>query len=653
MKKTILLSVLLIIFTGVFAQKSDVLLTIGKKQITADEFKYIYLKNNTKELGQKSPEDYLDLFINFKLFVAEAEQLKMDTAEQFVNELQGYKDQLAHPFLTESKIYDELLKEAYENSKTDVKFDLIYIRVDKRADEQQKATAKAKADKIRSRIAKGEDFQKVARETSDQRSAAQNGGEYPFIPLSNLPYSLQQYLKTAKKGVLSAPIESIQGYYIVRLNEKRENPGRVQVAHIMVSFPTNADQETIDAKKQKADSIWQRLEAGDDYAELAKKYSDDKNSGRNGGEMRAFTSGRMVEPFEKAAFGLNTPGEYTKPVRTQFGYHILKLIKKLPPETFDEVKAQLRREIDADPERHEIIQNRVAKALKDKYAFRSHKENADELFDMLDSSIYKAQWDYDKSALLNDKVFSYDKNTAGLKDFAEYLKTNQRRQHPVNMKKYFNDRFDNFVYQTLSNYEKERLESENAEYANIVREYRDGMLLFEYKKKYIWDKAVEDSTELKKFYKKNKDRFQNNLVLEISVFEYSDDKAAQKFLQTDYNDLRKMTDEEITNKFGKKGDFKLLDSGEYAQGENLNADKVFEQLETTDSKENVLQFENPKICVIIRDRKKGETKEYNEIKGLVISEYQNYLENEKLKILKKKYSIDINQPVLKKLKSEL
>ncbi len=221
MKNTVLLTVLLIVFTNTFAQRNNTLLTIGDKQISDKEFKYIYLKNNNEKLGRKSPDDYLKLFIDFKLFVLEAENLKIDTAKQFINEFEGYRNQLANPYLTQTKAKDKIIKEVYENSKTDVKFELIFIRVDKRADEMQKAVARAKVEKIRKRIANGEDFGAVARETSDQRGAARNGGKYPFVRLSKLPYRLQKFFKKAHKGKLSQPFETIDGYYLVRLIDKR------------------------------------------------------------------------------------------------------------------------------------------------------------------------------------------------------------------------------------------------------------------------------------------------------------------------------------------------------------------------------------------------------------------------------------------------
>jgi peptidyl-prolyl cis-trans isomerase SurA len=639
-----------------FGQKEELLLTIGNTKVYADEFKYIYTKNNTTQTGKKAPEDYLDLFINYKLFVTEAEALKMDSSKQFQNELEGYRQQLARPFLTESKVYEDLLQEAYKNSKTDIKFDLIYIKSDPNASEKQKENILKKAEKIRKRIIDGENFYKVAQETSDQKSVARNQGKYNFTPLSGLPYSLQKYFADADKKQVSQAIQTPFGYYIVRLQDKRPNPGTVQTAHIMLMLDANADSAAVEAKKQKADSIWQRLNAGESFEALAEKESEDRVSAKKGGAMRPFSTGRMVPAFEEAAFALENIGDYSKPVRTRVGFHIIKLLDKNPPVDFEAVSDQLRRKIDTDPERRELVENKTRELLKEKFNFNENTNNKYHLLGQLDSSVYKANWQYTDEPELSDVIFKADGKAFTLRDFADYLVLNQKKQHPVKLENYYDRQYKRFIYNSLSELEMNNLKKNNPKYANIIKEYHDGMLLFEYKNKFIWEKASQDTIALRKFYKKNKSKFHNNLLLELSVFEYADEKIADRFLRIGNDGFDKMTNDEIADRVGKRNEeLKLVISGEYQKGDNEIADKVFDVFEENPSFKNRETLELPadKLLVYIRDRKKAEAKPFEAIKGTVISEFQNYLEKQKLQELKEKYPVEINKQVLNKIEKSL
>ncbi len=654
MKKTVLLTVLLIIFTNMFAQRNNTLVTIGNKKISDDEFKYIYLKNNNEKLGSKTPEDYLDLFVNFKLFVIDAENQKMDTTKQFQSEYQLYKDQLAIPYLTQTKYQDEITKELYYNYKTDVKFDLIFIKVSNRASKKQLAVAKAKAEKIRRRIENGEDFAKVARETSDQKGVAQNGGRYPFMQLFQLPYDMQEFMAKAPIGKLSTPFKTGEGFYLLKVIARRDNPGYVKVAHIMVAVPPQTDEATSTLKAQKADSIWQQLQAGADFAELAKKHSDDKYSGNSGGELPQFTSGRMVEAFQDASFALSKPGEYTKPVKTQFGYHIIKLIEKKPLNSYERQKMKLDFKVKNSPDLYRKMQAKVRKELSRKYALQSYKKSNDALFKMLDSSLFKAKWKYEDNPELSTVLLKIRNKEATLRDFANYIQTSQKREYPLDLKKYYDDKFDEFVYQQLVDYERNKLEKENTKYVNVLKEYRDGMLLFEYKKKYIWDKATNDSMALQNYYENNKDKFKSKPQIQMNIYEYRADKTLRKLNKYNPQELSNISEKTFRKKILKKTDLKRVDNKEiYQAGENAIADKVIAEIEDNNFKGNVLHFKNEKRVVFIKSKKIEKAQALKDIKGLVISEYQNELENQRVQELKKKYPVKINYGILKRLKFEL
>jgi peptidyl-prolyl cis-trans isomerase SurA len=372
--------------------------------------------------------------------------------------------------------------------------------------------------------------------------------------------------------------------------------------------------------------------------------------------MRPFSTGRMVPAFEQAAFALKQTGDYSKPVRTRVGFHIIKLIEKQPPPDFEEIADRLRKKIDTDPERRKLIENKTLELLKEKFNYSEKPDNKYKLLEQLDSSVYKANWEYTDTPELSAQIFKAEGKIFTLRDFADYLVLNQKKQFPVKLENYYDSQFKRFVYNSLSEIEVNNLKKNNPEYANIIQEYHDGMLLFEYKNKFIWEKAAEDSVALHKFYKKNKSKFQNNYLLDLSVFEYTEEKTADKFLRTGENGFDGMTNEEITDKTSKRGeDLKLVISGEYQKDENEIADKVFAVLEENPSFKNreALHLPADKLLVYLRERKKAEAKPFEAIKGTVISEYQNYLEHQKLEELKEKYPVEINKHVLNKIEQSL
>lgn len=635
-------------------QKSNTLLSIGEKKVSDEEFKYIYSKNNTNDLGVKSPEEYLDLFINFKLFVVEAESLKLDESEQFKNEFQGYKEQLAEPYLAEAIIKKQLLDEAYDRSKYDVKIDLIYIKVDKRANVKQQMKAEDKAKKIKERLDSGEDFEKVATETSDTKSVARTRGHLLFIPLSRLPYEIQNEVVNAKKGVFLQPISTQSGYYILRLVDKRKSPGLVHVAHIMVSSPKTQNEMKNQPAKDKAEDLYNQLLSGASFEELAKQ-SDDKGTGKKGGELPWFGTGRMVAEFEDVAFNLKNVGDMSKPIKTEFGWHIIKLLGKKPLPTKEEATPKIQKQISRDVVLRETVRDYVNSTLKKRFNY-SEVKGAKVLYEFADSSFYKAAWEKPEDEDLSAVVFKLNGEKYTADQFADFTANSQRKQYPVSLQNYIDEKYNDFVYEMLQEVERKQLYSSNDQFRNTVREYHDGMLLFDYKKEYIWDKASIDSVGLKKFYKNNIDKFQNRLSLEMSIFEYSEESQVEKFMDIDKKDWTKMSDEDVVKKLSRRdSEFKLIQTGRFRAKENIVADKVFEVFEQNPGfkKRKSLHLPADNMLVHISKMEKVAPKKFEELRGLVISEYQHELEQKKLEELKEKYKVRVNKKVLKQLEKEL
>ena len=302
-------------------------MTVAGKNITKTEFEAIYHKNNTKNAASdtKSLEDYMQLFINFKLKVKEAEELGLDTVSAFKNELEGYRKQLAAPYLTDNEVNDKLLKEAYERMKKDVRASHILIKCDAGALPKDTLAAYNKAISARNRVVKGEDFAKVAKELSDDPSAKDNGGDLGYFTSMQMVYPFEDVAFKTAKGAISEPIRTQFGYHIIKVLDRRPSQGQITVAHIMVrSNPGMPEEDSIAARKKIFD-IYDRLKKNENFSSLALEFSDHTDSKTKGGVLPAFGTGTMVPSFENAAFALKDTNSFSMPFQTPFGWHIVKL----------------------------------------------------------------------------------------------------------------------------------------------------------------------------------------------------------------------------------------------------------------------------------------------------------------------------------------
>lgn len=649
--KAIRLSVILIFFSlSVFAQTNETLLTIGNKKISGDEFLYIYKKNNSDNINKESVDEYLTLFTNFKLKVTEAENLKMDTASAFIKELSGYRTQLAKPYLTENIKWKELTNEAIQRSKKEVKLDIIFTKLPRNASPEDTLKAYNKSLKIRERILQGENFDSVAVATSDDRAVSKNKGHLSFLKPLRIPYSIQNFVFNAKIGDFSMPVRTDFGYYLIRLADMRPQQGFVKVAHIMVSVSDNMPDSIKILKKNKIDSIYNRLQKGDKFETLA-KFSDDKASAKKGGELPEFSTGRMVPVFEKTAFALQKPGDYSKPVKSRFGWHIIKLISKHPPYNGKKEKDKIKKAVQSDKKRKEIVKEFVIRELKKEYNFKQIK-SPDIITGLLDSTLFDGKWKIPITKKPDYTLFSLNGEKYSDRDFAHFIEKNQKRNKNTNFKTLVNTYYNNFVYQTLSETEINNLEKTKPEFNYLLKEYHDGMLLFDLMKKKIWDKASEDTIGLKKFYTNNFDSlYSKQISYNISAFKYQKEKDAEKAIKLLTKSRTKYNDSLIVKKIS-KGDtlrFTLIDAGEYSKGENIYADKIFNQKNNN----KILNFPEDKLLIAVNGKKISKGKPFDEIRGVVISDYQNFLEREWLKELKKKYSVTLNKEELNKIKTSL
>ena len=672
--KNIVLSLLLTFCFGlgsVTAQVDgeEILMKINGKDVSKAEFVRIYKKNNTSVdlYDQKALDDYLDLFINFKLKVAEAESLGLDTARAFIDELIGYRKQLAKPYLVDQKIDEELIEEAYERLKYDIKASHILIKLDANAspDEEQKAYDKAL--KIRNRILKGESFDEIARKESDDKSASSNGGNLGYFSGFQMVYPFETAAYNTKIGELSMPVKTRFGYHIVKVEDKRPTMGKITVSHIMVSVsPEDGAKEDKEAS-EKIEKIYKKLTEGADFKLLAKEYSDDKGSASKGGELPEFGTGRMVPEFEDAAFSLKKPGEYTRPFKTAYGYHIVMLNKKTELKSFEEMKQELKSKISKDS-RSEQSRESLISELKIEYNFTENTKAVDNFYKYVTDSILIGTWDGEPARQLKDVLFTLSGMEYKSQDFVDFLLSKKMKTVNETVQQVVARIYKKWVDMIIIGYEEDRLEEKYPEFRYLMSEYHDGILLFELSDEIVWTKAVKDTIGLEKFFSENRNNYMWGERADASIYTFSIDAKAGKPSAISYEKANKDVMPKVVKlieKRGKKGynqdEMNKQLSGVLEKG-NSNytfriEDKKFEKgdsklIDKVEWKEGIYQIENDDkpIIVLINKILIPEPKELKDSRGQVTADYQTFLEKEWIKELRAKSTIDINREVYNSIK---
>jgi peptidyl-prolyl cis-trans isomerase SurA len=505
-------------------------MTINNKDITTSEFLQIYLKNNNDPKYDKtSLDEYMELFIKFKLKVAEAEALGYDTIPKLVKELDGYKKQLALPYLVDSAKNESLIKEAYLRTKEEVRASHILIKVSENASPADTIAAYNRITELKSRILNGSSFKDVAQGKggSEDPSASINGGDLGFFTAFQMVYPFEEKAYTTKIGEVSDPFRTRFGYHIIQITEKRPTRGTIETSHIMVAVKISSEKSEVEAAKSKIDEIYELLEEKGNFESLVAKYSDDPSSNKKKGVLPAFgtgTSTRMVTEFEDAAFALKKDGEYSKPIRTDYGFHIVKRLKLTDVASYETMKKTLESKVAKD-ERSKTTQNSFVTKLKKEYKFKSNSKGLKWFYKNLDSTYLKGQ--FDSSILSSNKpLFKMNKKKFTQKDFAQYLKSNYRGARQENMKTAIDVQYSKWEKEAILNYEESRLVNKYPAFKALITEYHDGILLYEIMSDKVWNKAMKDTVGLKAYYENNKTDYTWGYRINGDVYEcYSAESA--------------------------------------------------------------------------------------------------------------------------------
>lgn len=608
-------------------ENSPLVFKVNKQPVFADEFIYLYKKNHTKPQDFKEAKinEYLQLLINFKLKIEEAKSRGMDTTKSFVKEFSGYKEELKKPYQVGGDELDRLTKQAYERLKEEVKAShiLVNVAVDASPEDTTKAFQKIAA--IRQRLINGEDFEKLASDLSEDPSAKSNAGDLGYFTTMQMVFPFENAAYNLKRVEVSNPVRSRFGYHLIKLNDRKPARGEVEISHILLRSENN------DSKiKSKIFEIYDQLKAGKSWEELCVEFSEDANTKNVGGRLRPFGIGALasVPEFEQMAFAMQKEGEISDPFQSNIGWHIIRLEKKIPLPPYKDVEVSLKKKVARDERMQISKQAMMIKKRKD-FAFTENPETKNLLLPLADSSIIKGKWVFSGDApSLSSPVFSLQGTVTTLGDFVKYVKSHQTISS-LSPKARLTELYESFVEEKINQLEDKKIYNENADYRNLLVEYKEGIILFEIMEKEVWNKASKDSVGQRNYYNLHREKYKAGDRLEAQVFAALEKKQLDEL-------QKKISAGDTIRKSDLKKFKSVMSVKAYEKGESRVIDRISWVMGLQET-----QIDNVFYLVDVKRLMPPGYKTFEEARASVISEYQDFLEKTWLETLKKKYKVEL------------
>jgi peptidyl-prolyl cis-trans isomerase SurA len=643
-----ILTVVALMASTVFSVKAqnDIVLAVNSDSVTLEEFNYVIHKNNKSELSKSDVQEYLDLYVNFKLKVAEAYYLGYDKKPYLVKELDGYKSQLEKPYLTDTSVTTALINEGYVHMLEEIHARHILIKVDETASPEDSLIAYNKIKKIRSKFLKGEDFISLAKEYSEGPSSV-NGGDLGYFTAFDMLYPFEVAAYNTNINEVSSIVRTKYGYHILYVEDKRDAEGEINVAQIFLSTTDlNTYKDSLKVE-EKINRIYSKLSEGEDFAKLAKVYSGDYTSAKKGGVLKTFSKGDVssqMQIFADTCFNLKYDGQISKPFLSPLGWHIVKRINYLPVGDFQSTKIIVQEKVKKDPLRMMSTQKSFLSKLKKEYNLKINKREYKKVSKITDSTLLNGNW---KPKIGNSEfqkpLVTFSNQVLTSFDFIKYLINQQKKEEITSVQTYLDIQLENFIEGELISYEKSVLEQKYPEYRFLIKEYTEGILLFELVQDSIWKKAELDTSGLKMYFEANQSNYAWGERINAEVYNVENEDVAKLVLK----DLKKgYTNDEIDEKYNSTGlvfDYRL---GDY----EIKKESFLKDRKLNKGVNDYFVFNNMFYIVVINEFLKPETKKISDVKGIVISDYQQELERKWIEYLKKKYPVYINNDILLNVK---
>ncbi|MBR5639110.1 MAG: peptidylprolyl isomerase [Muribaculaceae bacterium] len=633
--------------TLAIAATDPVLMWINKKEVKMSEFEYLYKKNLEQQVNKEGIDEYINRFVDYKLKVAEAERLGYDTLPRIKEEINGYKDDMLAPFLTDTELQEQLVQEAYERMKTDV--DVSHIMLPRGRSKAEEKKQIAKMDSIRNCILNGEDFSELVMKYSVDPSRENNRGEYGFISSGVFPYDFEKVVYDTPIGELSKPFVTDYGVHMVKVNGYRPNEGQVEVGHIMRKFPSGQVTENDKmAVKAKIDSIYTCIKNGESFEELAKSFSQDPRSAREGGKLAPFGHNYMPKSFEDVAFSL-PDGEISEPIETPYGYHIIKKYAHIPLGTIEDCRESIEKRINNDQRSLMPIESKCNQIMKD-----LNYKKTDGLQEYILKEI-KAHGGFDSTyvadvlAKSDYTMFTYGNGVkVPLSHLAQTINPKTKVASDEIAAAVLDASVERVARQEIVKYYTDNIVDLNPDYRNLLNEYRDGTLLFEVMSKEVWNKAKNDNAMLTQRFENNRSKYQWNEPHFKGVIICAKNDSIMNEAIAMYQSIKDEPEDSVTTALNKKfgRNIKMVRSVS-KQGENEMVDYVAfggKHVEST--------YIGYPVFRILFGRMLNQPEEMSDVKGLVASDYQDALEEEWIAALHKRHKVKIDNKVLNQLKKK-
>lgn len=631
MIRGILITVLIAIVLPSIAQKSKknnqkkgnatpALFSAGGQQVGTAEFVYLYKKNHPapEDYTAVKIQEYLDLYINFKLKVTEAISRGMDTTAAFKKEYNSYKDELRKPYLPDTKIIDSLVRLTYERLKFEINASHILIGIKENATPADTLAAFKKCLSIKEQIAKGEDFGVLAQQLSEDPSAKQNQGSLGYFTALQMVYPFETAAYQAKVGEVVGPVRTQFGYHLIKVFDKRPSSGEVEVAHIMLRVTGTQNEEAV---KNQIFKIHEQATNGMAWDELCKQFSEDPGSKDVGGVIRPFGIRGMasVPEFEESAFALKNEGDISDPFRTAYGWHILRLERKIPMPSYETLEPSLKNKVSRD-QRVQLSKQQFYAKLKKQYKF--HENEA-----IKTASLKAIQAGADYSSMMKETLFDIDGTTYTVQNFVDYA-THTTSTGNNNMAGVY----DSYVQECIMKLEEKRILVQHPEYAMLLKEYYEGILLFEIMEKEVWNKASEDTVGLQDYFTKNADQYTATERADIAI--YSSQKSD---FQSDLRVLLQAGDSSKTATYATKRQIRV-ERGLFQKGDRPLLSMIDWSVGVHSTENNGMYY----LAEIFDILPPGKLT-FEEAKVSVLTDFQEYLEAGWIEKLKLKYPIKIDE----------
>ena len=646
MKLTWLFSIVFI-YANFYSQEIDIL-TINGNKVYKSEFEQIYWKNKKEKLATKEDlDEYIDLFINFKLKVLAAEKLGLDTMNKFINELNGYKIQLEKPYLIDTAINEALIKEAYFRTINEIEASHIMIKVSPTSSPLDTLKDWRTIDSISKALANTKSsFGEVAEELSHCPSGKMDKGKLWYFNAFKMVYPFENAAYNTAIGKVSPIVRTRFGYHLVKPHNLRKAKGRVKAAHIMIVCDSKKQSDCNNAK-EKIDAIYSSIMNGGSFEEIAKESSNDRKSAQKGGELGWISSGGNVYPsFENAVFNLIANNQISKPFQTPNGWHIVKRLDFENVKSYEDLRYELKNKIQKDA-RAQKTRSSFINSLKITYALKETFDPktvqnilANKYFDSIEIRKNTRPKSIDKV------IVDFTENQFTYKDFIVFLSNTSKQLGKYKSDvKLISEKYNQFLNLNLIEYEKTQLPLKYPDFKALLKEYRDGILLFDISDQMIWSKAIKDTSGLKLFYEKNQDTWKYPNRAKTEIYTTQDKKTAKKIYKLlskkiRYDSIQKIVNQDDLNvKLNKKT---LDEFNDFNMSYNELSEGITKPIKV-----------NEKFIILnVYEKLDSRNKLLNEAEGIIVSAYQNHLEKEWIKKLRSENEITVNYDALYSIKEK-